>query len=132
MSLKYNPFTAYKYQTRLTNIKQRNFYTIRAYAKEVRITVNELGFCHLWNDDTIRANIEKTFFAGLDDIVKFEITKFARSDFQSICEALIRMKNFWSKELTAYQTQIVYISEENHRNARTIIAKKIHNEESNQ
>lgn len=94
MSLKYNPFTAYKYQTRLTNIKQRNFYTIRAYAKEVRITVNELGFCHLWNDDTIRANIEKTFFAGLDDIVKFEITKFARSDFQSICEALIRMKNF--------------------------------------
>ncbi|KAG0440652.1 hypothetical protein DMUE_1582 [Dictyocoela muelleri] len=72
MSLRYKPNTAYKYQARLSSIRQTNFYTIRAYLKELKITVHVLGFCNGWSNDNIQAKNEECFFAGLDDIVKFK------------------------------------------------------------
>ncbi|KAG0438529.1 hypothetical protein DMUE_3030 [Dictyocoela muelleri] len=99
INLKYNYNTSYKYQSKISLTKQNNYYTIRAYSKEVKITVNESGACNNWNEHVIQAKTEECFFNGLDDIVKFEITKFPHTDFQFIFELLIRMETFIMESL---------------------------------
>ncbi|KAG0441016.1 hypothetical protein DMUE_1362 [Dictyocoela muelleri] len=99
MNLKYNYNTSYKYQSKLSLIKQNNYNTIRAYLKEVKLTVNELGACNNWNEHVIQTKTEECFFNGLDDIVKFEITKFPHTNFQFILESLIRIETFIMERL---------------------------------
>ncbi|KAG0441199.1 hypothetical protein DMUE_1230 [Dictyocoela muelleri] len=50
----YNTENAYKYYDRLINIKQKDYYTIRKYLKEIENSCYKLGLCLSWNNSTIK------------------------------------------------------------------------------
>ncbi|KAG0441132.1 hypothetical protein DMUE_1276 [Dictyocoela muelleri] len=48
--LKYNYHTAYKYQAQMMNIRQSNYFTIRAYLYEIEKFTQKLALCLDWNE----------------------------------------------------------------------------------
>ncbi|KAG0438620.1 hypothetical protein DMUE_2979 [Dictyocoela muelleri] len=104
LKLKYNKNSAYKYQSQLSSISQKDYYTIRAYLKSISIAAQKLGICNGWNEEMIRNKIEEAFLNGLDDEVKFDVTRYKDTDFDSICQTLIKMEAFLIEKVNKIQT----------------------------
>ncbi|KAG0420318.1 hypothetical protein EQH57_0201 [Dictyocoela roeselum] len=102
LKLKYNENTAYKYQQKLTSIRQQDYYTIRAYLAEITNTCLKLSFCLNWNETITQSKIEEVFYCGLHEKVQFEITKYDQRTLNSVFEKLKHMEHFiiqkWFKE----------------------------------
>ncbi|KAG0434941.1 hypothetical protein DMUE_4964, partial [Dictyocoela muelleri] len=104
--LKYNNSTAYKYQTRIINIKQRDYFTIRAYLYDIEKITRRLAFCLDWNDLIATNKIHELLFCGLDDSVKLEIMKYPSRDFDTILARLIEIENFIIQNIKKYLSEI--------------------------
>ncbi|KAG0435204.1 hypothetical protein DMUE_4837 [Dictyocoela muelleri] len=64
MKLKYNHQTAHKYQTRLLNIRQNNYYTIRAYIHEIEVITQKLSLCLDWCDNMVQEKVQELCYGG--------------------------------------------------------------------
>ncbi|KAG0440159.1 hypothetical protein DMUE_1943 [Dictyocoela muelleri] len=91
--------TAHKYQNRLNSIKQRDFYTIRAYIRQIEDTVERLALCLDWCESIKIEKTQKIFYFGLDESVKFELTKLPQRDYQSIITTMRDMEFFLIEKL---------------------------------
>ncbi|KAG0436333.1 hypothetical protein DMUE_4278 [Dictyocoela muelleri] len=94
LKLKYNPNTAGKYQKRLLSIQQINYYTIRAYLKEIKDNCLKLSICLDWDNTTAETKTQEIFYCGLHERVRFEISKYDKKDFNSVLNTLMNMENF--------------------------------------
>ncbi|KAG0420334.1 Retrovirus-related Pol polyprotein from transposon 17.6 [Dictyocoela roeselum] len=88
LKLKYNPQSAYKYQNRLHTLRQEDFMTTRAYIKTIEITARKLGIALDWTEDMTKAKIQEVFFAGLNDLTRFEITRYSDKSYESVLNNL--------------------------------------------
>ncbi|KAG0421956.1 hypothetical protein DMUE_6251, partial [Dictyocoela muelleri] len=94
LKLKYNKNSAYKYQEKLSNIRQQNYYTIRAYLSDIQKNCVKLSYCLDWNNVILRSKVEEVFFCGLHEKIQFEISRYDRKDFDSVFEKFINMERF--------------------------------------
>ncbi|KAG0420419.1 hypothetical protein EQH57_0156 [Dictyocoela roeselum] len=94
LRLKCNKMTAYKYQNKLHSIKQKDFLTIRAYIRQIEDKVERLALCLGWSDSIKSEKMQEIFYCGLDESVKFELTKLPNRDHQSITLTLVEMEAF--------------------------------------
>ncbi|KAG0420263.1 Transposon Tf2-9 polyprotein, partial [Dictyocoela roeselum] len=90
---KYNNDTAYKYYERLSTIRQRNFYTIRKYMKEIEDNCGKLAICLNWDDQTRNLKIHETFFNGLEIRTKLELSKYLPQNLDSVRNSIITTEN---------------------------------------
>ncbi|KAG0442752.1 Retrovirus-related Pol polyprotein from transposon [Dictyocoela muelleri] len=86
---KYNHETSHKYYSRLSSLKQINYYTIRKYLHEIEINCQKLGLCLNWNNDLIQQKQHEIFFNGLDTNAKLELSKYFRKEFKSVYESIL-------------------------------------------
>ncbi|KAG0438523.1 hypothetical protein DMUE_3035 [Dictyocoela muelleri] len=94
IKLKYNNNTVYKYQNQISNIRQTNFFTIRAYLYEITTATHKLALCLDWNETATAEKVRELFYSGLDDSVKFKIMKNVNRDFDTVFKTLVEMENF--------------------------------------
>ncbi|KAG0420195.1 Retrovirus-related Pol polyprotein from transposon opus [Dictyocoela roeselum] len=74
-NLKYNTSTSFKYRDQLSNIKQDDYITIKAYYKKIQETCQKLGMCNNWKEDIIQLKTLEIFYNGLNENVKLESLK---------------------------------------------------------
>ncbi|KAG0420575.1 Retrovirus-related Pol polyprotein from transposon 17.6 [Dictyocoela roeselum] len=99
LRLKYNQNTAHIFQSRLSNIQQTNFYSIRAFVNEIRDNCNKIGICLGWNDVMVNAKIEETFFTGLHEKVKFELVRCSDKSFDNCFRILSEMDQLCNENI---------------------------------
>ncbi|KAG0438394.1 hypothetical protein DMUE_3118 [Dictyocoela muelleri] len=97
---KYNTENAYKYYDRLINIKQKDYYTIRKYLKEIESNCYKLGLCLSWDNSTIKFKTQESFFQGLEVRTKLELSKYLRHDFENVFNSILSTENMLIELLT--------------------------------
>ncbi|EJW01826.1 hypothetical protein EDEG_03693, partial [Edhazardia aedis USNM 41457] len=75
LQYKYPANKGYYYAEELARIKQDNFLTIEDYLKEVTKHCNRLGISKNYDDFQKHEKIEDSFYYGLSDITKLEMTR---------------------------------------------------------
>ncbi|KAG0441619.1 hypothetical protein DMUE_0912 [Dictyocoela muelleri] len=121
LNLKYNPNNVHIYQNRLSKITQNDYFTIRAYLKEIEVNCQKIGMCLGWNDQIINLKIEETFFMGLNDNVKFELVKCSDRSFNNYFRILSDMDQLCIEKLKVLMDsneskEYTYKHERNHKN----------------
>ncbi|KAG0420266.1 hypothetical protein EQH57_0221 [Dictyocoela roeselum] len=96
LRLKYSQLTAYKYQNKLRFIEQGNFYTIGAYMNQIEQNVTKLALCLGWSEEMRREKIREAFYCGLDENIKFELTKLPNKDHETIMKTILYMEHFFN------------------------------------
>ncbi|KAG0439249.1 hypothetical protein DMUE_2568 [Dictyocoela muelleri] len=71
LKLKYNQNSAYKYQQKLSLIRQKDYYTIRAYLQDIKNTCLKLSICLNWNKPFFNQRLNK--FSFVDSTKKFNL-----------------------------------------------------------
>ncbi|KAG0440689.1 hypothetical protein DMUE_1550 [Dictyocoela muelleri] len=88
LKLKYNKMSVYKYQNIPSTLEQKYFFTISAYVREIEVNVFKLAICFGWSYNINLEKIQEIFYCGLDETVKFEMTKLANRDYHSLISTL--------------------------------------------
>ncbi|KAG0432914.1 hypothetical protein DMUE_5463, partial [Dictyocoela muelleri] len=70
------------------------FFTLRAYINQIDINVTKLALCLGWSEQMKLEKIHEIFFCGLDEGIKFELTKLPNKDHNTILKTLLDMKHF--------------------------------------
>ncbi|KAG0420459.1 hypothetical protein EQH57_0139 [Dictyocoela roeselum] len=78
----------------MISIRQSNYFTIRAYLREIQTVTQKLTLCLDWSEQMIQEKIHELFFCGLDDSVKIEIMKYPNRDFNAIVNMLSEIELF--------------------------------------
>ncbi|KAG0420045.1 hypothetical protein EQH57_0314 [Dictyocoela roeselum] len=86
--------TAYKYQAKLYALWQEDFITIRAYLNQIERNVNKLAICLNWSENIKVEKTQEIFYCGLNETIKFELTKLVSRDYKTILTTLIEMECF--------------------------------------
>ncbi|KAG0442423.1 hypothetical protein DMUE_0277 [Dictyocoela muelleri] len=64
LALKYNQNRAHKFQRIINNIKQKDFFTLGAYMKEIDIQCRKLALCLVWSEDIVV--LKKVKYSSVD------------------------------------------------------------------
>lgn len=73
--LKYPSNTSYSIAQELSGLRQTNFYTIEDYIKKIDELTNKLAVMRHYTMNQINEKREETFYQGLDDLTKLEMTR---------------------------------------------------------
>ncbi|KAG0439377.1 hypothetical protein DMUE_2470 [Dictyocoela muelleri] len=134
LKLKYNENTSHIYQDELHSIKQSNFMTTRAYIKKIEITTRKLATCLNWSDHITNLKIQETFFAGLDEATKIEITRYTDRTYTKIVEKFINLETLLISKFNREYNELnknLNKSEEQHYFERERCKRHINDNNSN-
>ncbi|KAG0436689.1 hypothetical protein DMUE_4103 [Dictyocoela muelleri] len=76
----------------LYSLQQRDFYTVRAYTRRIEEIVTKLVILSGWSEAMRTEKIQEIFYCGLDETVKFEMTKLPNKNFCSVVTTLTEME----------------------------------------